>query len=99
MTWLTWRQHRGQAVFAAAGLAILAVVMVTSGLAMFDSLTELGLDACGSVSNSLDRCDNAAGAFSERFGLLQQVAILLLLLPLLLGLFGGAPLVWCGRRA
>ena len=93
MTWLTWRQHRGQAVFAAAGLAILAVVMVVSGLAMFDSLTELGLDACGSLSNSLDRCDNAAGAFFERFALLQQVGTLLLLLPLLLGLFFGAPLV------
>ena len=93
MIWLTWRQHRGQAVFAAAGLAILAVILLASGQEMFDSLTELGLNACGSLSNSLDRCDNAAGAFSERFGLLLAVATLLLLLPLLLGLFFGAPLV------
>ena len=93
MTWLTWRQHRAQAAYAAAGLAILAVVMVASGLAMFNSLTELGLDGCGPLSNSLDSCDNAAGAFFDRFALLQQVATLLLLLPLLLGLFFGAPLV------
>ena len=47
MTWLTWRQHRAQALFAAIGLAILAAGILLSGLAMFDSLTELGLDACG----------------------------------------------------
>lgn len=93
MTWLTWRQHRGQAVFAAAGLAILAAALLFSGLAMFDSLSELGLDACIGPTDFLDDCDNAAGTFFERFGLLQQAATLLLLLPLLLGLFGGAPLV------
>ena len=34
MIWLTWRQHRKQALFTVVGLAVLAAFMVPTGLAM-----------------------------------------------------------------
>jgi len=46
MIWLTWRQHRKQALFAVIGLAVLAAVLIPTGLQMYDALEETGLRAC-----------------------------------------------------
>ncbi|HEY6417282.1 MAG TPA: ABC transporter permease subunit, partial [Acidimicrobiales bacterium] len=93
MIWLTWRQHRAQALYFLVALAILAAVLVPHGLTMFRALTELGLDGCHGTANMGTACDTGRNTFSERFALPQELSMLLLFLPLLIGLFAGAPLV------
>jgi hypothetical protein len=110
MIWLTWRQHRAQAVYFLVALAIRAAVLVPLGLSMFRALTDLGLDGCHhGTANVGSDCDTGRNTFSERFSLPLQFSTLLLLVPLLVGLFCGARssranwsrrrTVWCGCRA
>jgi hypothetical protein len=101
MIWLTWRQHRKQALFTLAGLAVLAALMIPTGLAMRDTFGNLGLPAClrelghtqfvqASYSQS---CHTAFQQFNSQYGTLGRVGALFVFLPLLVGLFWGAPLV------
>ncbi len=46
MIWLTWRQHRKQALYTLIALAVLAAVMLPTGLAMHHTYTNSGLAAC-----------------------------------------------------
>ncbi|TDC75469.1 ABC transporter permease subunit [Streptomyces hainanensis] len=100
MIWLTWRQHRKQLVYLALGLAALAALMVPTGLSMHDTFQDSGLadclDALGTdvlLSGQVDTCDALRRQFTDEFNSLTMVAILFMVLPLLVGLFFGAPLV------
>jgi hypothetical protein len=109
MTWLVWRQHRQQALFALAGLAVLAAFLVPTGLQMRTAFANAGLDDClpaaarvefvqvgenpDQASDQARRCQDVAERFASRFGNWGAVGILLWFLPLLAGLFWGAPLV------
>jgi hypothetical protein len=105
MTWLVLRQHRTQALFALAGLAVLAAFMVPTGLHMRDVSDQTGLSAClpratavatvnpQTGSNVVGPCRELADQFSRRFGNLGIVGALLWFVPLFAGLFWGAPLV------
>ena len=46
MIWLTWRQHRKQALFTAIALALLAALMVPTGLQMHHAINSSGLADC-----------------------------------------------------
>ncbi|HUA30988.1 MAG TPA: ABC transporter permease subunit [Streptosporangiaceae bacterium] len=89
MTWLTWRQFRAQAVVAAAGLAVLAIVLVITGLQLshtFDT-TVLGCQAhgdCAAADNALQGQDTA---------LQDLTRLLMYAVPAVIGLFWGAPLL------
>jgi len=100
MIWLTWRQHRKQALFAAAGLAVIALYLIPTGLAMHHKFNGSGLAAC------LDKLGNAqflpagtqdctvqAQQFADQYKAVDIVSSLFIFLPLLVGLFWGAPLV------
>lgn len=98
MIWLTWRQHRKQALFTAIALAVLAALMVPTGLKMHDVYDSSGLGAC--LAKLGDEpvvrgggCRALKEQFDNRFAGFQFVAILFAILPLLVGLFFGAPLV------
>ena len=109
MSWLVWRQHRRQALFALAGLIALAAFLVPTGTRMQHAFERAGLPGCLSAaarvefvqvgenpdqaSDQARRCHELAGQFADRFGGLDRVGILLWFLPLLAGLFWGAPLV------
>jgi ABC-type transport system involved in multi-copper enzyme maturation permease subunit len=100
MIWLTWRQFRKQALFTAAALVVLAAVMIPTGLAMRHSFTSSGLAACLTklgtgqlIPNNTSACDNLSQQFQSQYGALNQVGILFVMLPLLVGLFYGAPLI------
>jgi ABC-type transport system involved in multi-copper enzyme maturation permease subunit len=93
MIWMTWRQHRKQALFTVIGLAVLAAVIVPTGLAMRNTMVSTGLDECVRLALDTDRCNTASRQFSNEYGSLAYVGILFVLLPLLIGLFWGAPLV------
>lgn len=88
MMWLIWRQHRSQATLAAAALIVLVVILAITGVNMaatyHDALrTCVGTGTCDSVGDGLF---NGDGAILDLVGL--TVAV-----PLLLGLFWGAPLL------
>jgi hypothetical protein len=90
MIWLTWRQHR----LEATGGALLLVVVVGSAggfLLAVNPLLEHIRQVCPSVD---DACGRAVTSYSQQFGLAQQVLYLsFLVLPVLSGLFIGAPLL------
>ena len=88
MTWLVWRQHRNQAYFAAAALAAFAVLLLITGLQMA-SQYHSALTAC-TVSHS---CGNLANTLTLGTPLLSLLVTLTVVVPCLLGVFWGAPLV------
>ena len=101
MIWLTWRQHRKQLLVAVIGLLVVSAVLLPTGKAMHDSYVNTGLKAClaklggaqlvsAAAANS---CQALSIQFQGRFGGMAAVAVLLVMLPLLVGLFFGAPLV------
>jgi hypothetical protein len=99
VTWLVWRQHRQQAVAAVVALAAVALFLVPTGRQLHAAFDDLGLRACLGVEGrpELVAPDDGCAALSERFsGRFQGLALaslLLLFLPVLAGLFWGAPLV------
>ncbi|MFJ9693374.1 ABC transporter permease [Kitasatospora sp. NPDC101183] len=99
MTWLIWRQHRKQFLWALVTLAVLAAVMLPTGLAMRGTYHDLGLADClgrlGHTTLAPDGggCEQLTRRFDNKYGGLLYAAILFLLLPVLMGLFFGAPLV------
>jgi hypothetical protein len=46
MTWLVWRQHRKQLLFAAAALVVLAAFFIYTGRPMHDRFERAGLPDC-----------------------------------------------------
>lgn len=102
MIWLTWRQHRRQALFAVIGLAVLAALMVPTGRQMHEAYDHSVADCLRTVDHAefirLDDADyqscwSAVQRFRSRFSGLEPLAVLFVFLPLLVGLFFGAPLV------
>ena len=100
MIWLAWRQHRRQALVTLLGFAVLAAVMIPTGLSMRHTFADLGLPECvrqlcrtDVTPATTEGCEATFRQFTNRYGSLNLVAVLLLVLPMLVGLFWGAPLV------
>jgi hypothetical protein len=102
MIWLTWRQHRKQALAAVLGLAALAAFLVPTGLAMRHTFARLGLAQCLAAQGGADLipgnitsedCHIAINQFNNQYETYTIAGVLFLVLPLLVGLFWGAPLV------
>lgn len=93
MIWLTWRQFRTQAIIAVATLAALAVALAFTGPGLAQLARDTGVATCGSD------CASVAGAFLSRagrhtIGALYYLGIaVMFVLPGLVGMFWGAPLV------
>jgi hypothetical protein len=90
MTWLAWRQHRQQALFGAASLALLAAFFLLTGAHMHSVLDSSGLSRC--LARHGD-CGGLQSDFEGRFSVWRGIQPVFLVLPLLVGLFWGAPLV------
>ncbi|GAA4206699.1 ABC transporter permease [Microbispora amethystogenes] len=89
MIWLTWRQLRGAAVTTAAALVVLAVVLALTGPGMASAYST-GITACvrdGGCPHFFDRF------FDDYEAPFQATTVIVLVLPALIGLFWGAPLV------
>jgi hypothetical protein len=102
MIWLTWRQHRKQALFTLGALVALAAIMVPTGLAMHTKYDSLGLAACRAAlggasmitqTEAVSHCASLAHQFEQQFGGMVFVAVLFVVLPVLVGVFFGAPLI------
>jgi hypothetical protein len=89
MTWITWRQYRYQGALAAALLAVLAILLLISGL-----------HAAGVWHSALTRCTNdgscsslAGSQLSLGSSAFGTLVVATSAVPLLPGLFWGAPMV------
>jgi hypothetical protein len=90
MIWLTWRQFRTQAVAVFAALAAGAIVLAITGRRLADDYSS-GIATCTTQRSGCD-------TFIDRFFSGHQTAFLLvtltvLVLPAVIGLFWGAPLI------
>jgi hypothetical protein len=100
MIWLTWRQHRAQVGYLLLGLLVTVAALVPLGRSMHKSY-EQGLAPCLRAGGSPEfirpgdasECHELAERFTTNYGYLIPLTILLVILPLLAGLFLGAPLV------
>ena len=96
MIWLTWRQHRTEGLFALGVLVIGGVYLLMTGLAMGHTLHDSGLGACLAQhpdSGTSGPCSFLAQQFLNQYGPFIPFALALLVLPILLGVMVGAPLV------
>jgi len=94
MTWVTWRQHRTEAIVGLCLLAALAAYAILLGTSMRTAFTHDNLAACIARSQGAG-CQNAIGDFDGKFGSAVNIAFWasLLLLPGLIGVVVGAPLL------
>jgi hypothetical protein len=87
--WLTWRQHRAQALATLIGLGVIGVFSLITGPRIASAFREL--HACLAVPGQ--DCGLLHESFDRRFGGLQFVIPLYMVVPLLVGIFLGAPLI------
>jgi hypothetical protein len=92
MIWLTWRQHRAAIVAIALVVAILGVIFIVTGRQMADAFQQLGIGDCLAHPNH-PNCGTIVGAYRDQYGALISASGWLNLLPALLGMLVGAPLV------
>jgi ABC-type transport system involved in multi-copper enzyme maturation permease subunit len=90
MIWLSWRQLRASAAVTYGALAVVAVVVAITGLQLHRAFTASAIAGCTG-----DSCESIINAFLARDPFLQTLLsnVLLLLLPVLTGVFWAAPLV------
>jgi hypothetical protein len=91
MIWVAWRQHRQQTLAGFGLVALVAVFVLLTGIQMSHTFHASGLADCLKTSNSA--CGDLAELFMQQFRSLQFFAVLFIALPVLAGLFWGAPLV------
>jgi len=90
MIWLAWRQFRIQALAALGALAAAAVVLAVTGAHLHDLYDASGIVSCRAHGD----CVVLEAAFLAHEKLLRDLlGPVLLAVPLLLGLFWGAPLL------
>src|SRR5690348_8328861 len=92
MIWLTWRQHRAAIVAIAVVVAILGTIFIVTGQQMANAFQQLGVADC-LAHPTHPNCRDIVGSFYDDYGGLVGISEWLNLLPALLGLLVGAPLV------
>jgi ABC-2 family transporter protein len=90
--WLTWRQHRNEALVIGGALVLLAVGVFITGHSMMNDYQQLGVADCVAHPNHLN-CDAIVNTFQSKYEPLVGWFEWLNFLPGLLGMLIGAPLV------
>lgn len=90
MIWLTWRQFRPAAAMTAAVLAALAAFLLLSGPGLADDYSA-GIAACTAQGSGCS--DFLQDFFGDHRSSFLAVTAVVLVLPALIGLFWGAPLI------
>jgi hypothetical protein len=92
MTWLAWRQFRTQALVAAGALGLLALVMVPTGVHL-RQIYDSSVVPCTNGTARGD-CSITIQSFLRQYHQLQGwLGFLMAVIPALVGVFWGAPLV------
>jgi ABC-type transport system involved in multi-copper enzyme maturation permease subunit len=94
MIWVSWRQHRSEAIACLGLLCALAVYAAVLGLSMRSSFGQNDLATCLARSQGTG-CPNGVYSFMNDFSSLVNIGFwaVLLLLPGLIGVVVGAPLL------
>ena len=94
MIWVSWRQHRGQAITCLAVLAALAVYAILLGTSMRTAFGNDALTGCLARSQGT-ACRAAVQAFTNRFGSEVNIAFwsVTLIVPGLIGVLVGGSLI------
>jgi hypothetical protein len=82
MLWVAWRQHRAQAIGAAAVAAVIAAYAVTVGFVIRDAAVDSGLVDCLAEGRA---CDLLAMELLRRFDRTVGLLNFSIWLPLLVG--------------
>lgn len=91
MNWLAWRQHRKQFMVAGIFLILFAALMIPTGLSFWHTYQH-ALSTCGQT----DTCNQLSNElFQSNLDpiLFHLVPIAIMFVPIILGLFWGAPLL------
>jgi hypothetical protein len=93
LAWVTWRQHRAALAGAAVLLGGLSLFLLIDGLKMRAAMDSLGLNACHPVTAA--KCAAQLQIFQNEgyYSTAQTLSGLLQVVPVLLGVFAGAPLL------
>jgi len=89
--WLIWRQQRGTFTGFALLASVLSGLLVTAVLKA-ENADALGLHAC-LTSGTGAHCTSAASLLAQAQEQLRNLKVALLVVPAVIGVFGGAPLV------
>ncbi|MGI5490017.1 ABC transporter permease [Microtetraspora malaysiensis] len=89
MIWLTWRQFRGSATMMAAVLVVLTAALALTGPNLASDYAA-GIADCTPDNTCLDFFDRFFGEYDILF---LALTLVVLILPALIGLFWGAPLI------
>jgi hypothetical protein len=92
VTWVAWRQQRTESLLGIGLLALVAALLVPTGLSMASAFHHDHVSACLGVSPSRS-CQDVINAFQLRFGRLSGLTGWLTLLPGLVGVMLAAPFV------
>jgi ABC-2 family transporter protein len=87
MIWLTWRQFRTQAVVVAAGLSAFAILLLVTGPHLVAMYRQSAIGTCRG------NCAASAVLFLNALGQDTTYRLVYILLPAVIGLFWGAPLI------
>ena len=105
MTWLTWRQFRAQAITAAAALAAFAILLAITGPHIASLYATSGITGChggtcaGLATRFLEDLTSGRGVpllpdGANAYVILYFLSVLIILVaPVLIGVFWGAPLI------
>jgi hypothetical protein len=91
MLWLGWRQQRTETLIAAAMLAVLAALLIPTGITIASAYHDGGLAAC--TSPGVAGCDDAIAAFIGRFNAIGGLIDWVTLLPGVVGVLIAASFV------
>jgi hypothetical protein len=92
MIWLTWRQHRGAAYVVAGTLAVLVALLLVTGHYMLTTYQQLGVGDCIAHPDH-PNCGMLVETFTAQVSPFVTAITWLNVLPALLGILVGAPLV------
>jgi ABC-type transport system involved in multi-copper enzyme maturation permease subunit len=95
MIWVSWRQHRGQAMACLALLAALAVYAIIEGTSMRTAFSSDGLVGSCLARSQGTACAAGVGAFMNEFGSAVNIAFwsVCLIIPGLIGVLIGGSLI------
>jgi hypothetical protein len=95
MIWVSWRQHRSQAIACLGLLGLIAVFAIAVSSSMRTAFSHDQLAGCLAHNPASGACQGTVGAFMNSFNTVVNIGFwaLLLALPGLLGVVIGAPLI------
>jgi hypothetical protein len=92
VTWVSWRLQRTETLIAVGILALIAALLVPTGITMASAYSHDGLAACLGTNPSYT-CIQAIGGFQSRFQSLSNLLNFFTLIPGLIGVLLAAPFI------